>query len=125
MQQKNIVHKKFIAKYKRMPKFYNSYISHRLIHNINSHIVSLFKEYLIYGDIFEFLTKLYNKKKSLYLLKELLYYYIENNIIYPNYMVLPEGLYLFKNIQQKQRILDNQEENSKKKKKRKMRKIKF
>ena len=115
----NIVHKKFIAKYKRMPKFYNSYISHRLIHNINSHIVSLFKEYLIYGDIFEFLTKLYNKKKSLYLLKELLYYYIENNIIYPNYMVLPEGLYLFKNIQQKQRILDNQEENSKKKKKEK------
>ena len=115
----NIVHNKFITKYKRMPKYYNSYITHRLIHNINSHIVSIFKEYLIYGDIFEFLTKLYNKKRSLYLLKELLYYYITNNIIYPNYMVLPEGFYLFKNIQQKQRILDNQEENSKKKKKEK------
>jgi hypothetical protein len=34
-------------------------------------------------------------------------------------MVLPEGFYLFKNIQQKQRILDIQEENSKKKKKEK------
>jgi len=113
------VHNKFLSKYKRMPKYYNTYITHRLIHNINSHIVSIFKEYLIYGDIFEFLTKLYNKKRSLYLLKELLYYYITNNIIYPNYMVLPEGLYLFKNIQQKQRILDNQEENSKKKKKEK------
>ena len=115
----NIVYNKFLSKYKGMPKYYNSYIAYRLINNINSHIVSLFKEYLIYGDIFEFLTKLYSKNKSLYLLKELLHYYIANNIIYPNYMVLPEGLYLFKNIQQKQRILDNQEENSKKKKKEK------
>ena len=107
----NIIHKKFISKYKEMPNYYNSIIVYRLIHNIGSHIVSLFKEYLIYGDIYEFCSKYYNKRKSIYLLKEILNYYIANNILYPNYVVLPEGNYLFRNIQLKQRIIDNQQEN--------------
>ena len=113
----NIVHFKFISKYQKMPKYYNSYIAFKLIHNISSHIVASFKDYLIYGDIFDFLTKYYKKRKSLYLLKEILHYYRENTIIYPNYAVFPEGIYIFKNIQQKQRILDNKYENSKTKKK--------
>ena len=115
----NIVHNKFISKYKTMPKYYNSYIAFKLIHNVSSHIVASFKDYLIYGDIFDFLTKYYKKRKSLYLLKEILHYYRANTIIYPNYVVFPEGIYIFKNIQQKQRILDNKYENSKTKKKEK------
>ena len=113
----NIVHNKFISKYKKMPKYYNSYIAFKLIHNISCHIVASFKDYLIYGDIFDFLTKYYKKRKSLYLLKEILHYYRANTIIYPNYVVFPEGIYIFKNIQQKQRILDNKYENSKTKNK--------
>ena len=104
------IHEKFIYKYSKMPKHYSNIIASRLMHNISCHVVAAFKEYLIYGDIYEFLTKYFNKKISTYLLKELIKYYIENNIIYPNYMILPEGAYIFKNIQQKQRIIDNQEE---------------
>jgi len=110
----NIVRNKFISKYEKMPNYYNSYIAFKLIHNISSHIVASFKEYLIYGDIFEFLTKYYKNRKSSYLLKEILHYYRANTIIYPNYAVFPEGIYIFKNIQQKQRIIDNKYENSKK-----------
>ena len=103
-----------------MPKYYNSYIAFKLIHNISCHIVASFKDYLIYGDIFDFLTKYYKKRKSLYLLKEILHYYRANTIIYPNYVVFPEGIYIFKNIQQKQRMKIR-----KRKKKKKMRKIKY
>ena len=110
------IYNKFYSKYEKMPNNYNSYVINKIMHNINSHIVALFKEYLINGDIFEFLTKYYDLRKSSYLLKEIITFYTLNNIIYPNYVILPEGNYIFRNIQQKQRIIDNQEENLKKKK---------
>ena len=110
------IYYKFYSKYNKMPNNYNSYVINKIMHNINSHIVALFKEYLINGDIFEFLTKYYDLRKSSYLLKEIIQFYTLNNIIYPNYVILPEGNYIFRNIQQKQRIIDNQEENLKKKK---------
>ena len=113
------IYKKFISKYDKMPNNYNSYIICKLMHNINCHIVALFKEYLIDGDIFEFLTKYYKKNKSAYLLKEIIEFYNLNNVLYPNYVILPEGNYIFKNIQQKQRIIDTQEENLKKREKEK------
>ena len=107
-----------------MPDKYNSIIITRLMHSINSNIVAVFKEFLIYGDIYEFLTKYYNTKRSTNLLKEIVNFYISNNIIFPNYVILPEGNYIYRNIQQKQRIIDNQEENLKNKNKNKENKIK-
>ena len=111
---------KFHSKYVIMPYYYHKIIISRLMHSINSHIVSLFKEFLIYDDIFEFLTKYYSNRKSNYLLKHIIDFYAANNIIYPNYVILPEGNYIYRNIQQKQRIIDNQEENLKKKKAKKI-----
>ena len=98
-----------------MPERYNTFVTNRLMHNISCRIVAAFKEYLIYGEIYEFLTRYFNQRASLYFLKELIKYYVENNIIYPNYMILSEGVYLFKNIRQKQKIIDNQEEQLKNK----------
>ena len=111
-----IIYGKFKSKYSKMSTQYNTFITAKLMHNVSSHIVAVFKEFLIYGDIFEFLTKNYSKRNSIYLLKQLINFYITNNVIYPNYTVLPEGNYIFKNIQQKQRIIDNQEANEKNKK---------
>ena len=116
---------KFHSKYVKMPYYYNTMVVSRLMHSINSHIVSLFKEFLIYDDIFEFLTKYYRNNKSSYLLRHIIDFYVTNNIIYPNYVILPEGNYIYRNIQQKQRIIDNQEENLKKKKKEKEKKNNF
>ena len=111
------IHDKFHSKYVKMPYYYNTIVANRLMHSINSHVVSLFKEFLIYDDIFEFLTKFYRNSKSSYLLRHIIDFYVANNIIYPNYVILPEGNYIYRNIQQKQRIIDNQEKNLKKKKK--------
>ena len=111
------IHNNFILKYKKFSNNYNSIIAHRLVNNIDSHIVALFKDYLIYGDIYEFLTKYYNERSSLYLLNEILNYYKERNILFPKFSSLPEGIYMLRNIQQKQRILDNQEDNLRKKNK--------
>ena len=111
------IYVKFKNKYSKMSSRYNSFIAGKLMHNISSHVVAVFKEFLIYGDIYEFLTKYYNRRDSVYLLKQIVYYYITNNIIYPNYIILPEGNYIFKNIQHKQKIIDNEEENKKDNKK--------
>ena len=115
----NKIYNNFKTKYNNMPDKYNSIIITRLMHSINSNIVAAFKEYLIYGDIYEFLTKYYNIKRSPSLLKDIIDFYIANNIIFPNYVILPEGNYIYRNIQQKQRIIDNQEENLKNKNKNK------
>ena len=98
----------FNYKYTKMIQ-YNKTIINRLIFNINSKIVTTFKENLILCDINEFLYRFYEKNKSEQILKKLLNYYEINNIIYPNYISLYEGNYIFNNIEQKQKIIDRQE----------------
>ena len=49
-------------------------------------------------------------------MKKLLNYYEINNVIYPNYISLYEGNYIFNNIEQKQKIIDRQEKLVKNKK---------
>ena len=110
----NIIYNNFISRYKNMTINYNSIISDRLINNITSHIVASFKEFLIYGDIFEFLNKYYKKKESSYLLKEIINSNVTNGFFTPNYSILLEKNYLLKNIQEKQRLLENEGDEEKK-----------
>ena len=108
---KNIVshiHSLFNYKYTKMIQ-YDTTIINRLIFNINSKVVTTFKENLILSDLNEFLYHFYERKKSEQILKKLLNYYEVNNIIYPNYIALYEGNYIFNNIEQKQKIIDRQE----------------
>ena len=37
-------------------------------------------------------------------------YYISCSVIFPNYVILPESQYIYKNIQRKQRVIDIQQE---------------
>ena len=95
---------------------YNTIIINRLIYNVNSSIVTSFKENLILCDYNEYFFRFYGMKKGMQLLKKILNYYETNNIIYPNYTVLYEGNYIFSNIEQKQKIIDRIEKNEKNKK---------
>ena len=95
---------------------YDTNIINRLIYNVSCHISSQFKENLILEDNNEFLLRYYTKGKIVNLLQKILIYYEKNNIIYPNYISLYEGNYIFKNIEQKQKIIDREEKKSKKKK---------
>ena len=107
---KKIAHFNFTNKYLKNDYYYNSIIIDHIIHNDPGHIVAEFKDFLIMGDINEFLQNSYKLKESIYLLPKIYEYYISCSVIFPNYVILPESQYIYKNIQRKQRVIDVQQE---------------
>lgn len=49
-----------LSKYMTSKDFYNTKVINDIIYNENSHIVSVFKDYLIFDDISEFLKRGYD-----------------------------------------------------------------
>lgn len=84
----------------------NRYTITNIIFNDKMHVVSEFKEWLIYGDANEFLKRYYNIKESIEKIKTFCQFYEMNSIIFPNYCILPESKYLFRNIKRKQKVID-------------------
>ena len=77
-----------------------------LIFNEKCRIVSIFKDYLIYDDSTEFLRRFYNKNEITQRLIKIYNFYETYSKIFPNYMILPENLYLYRNIRKKQKMID-------------------
>lgn len=100
------INKQFHKKYHIEPNDYNIIKIEQIIYNETSHIVSIFKDRMILDDFFEFLSKFYPKLESPSLLTKCLSYYATNSIFFPNYSALPEFKLIYKNINDKQRILD-------------------
>ena len=98
------LHKKYFID----PKDYNKIKIENILCNNKTKLVSQFKEQLIIGDIFEFLSKYYLSIESIALLHKCILFYEKNYFFYPSYRGLPESTYLYKNINNKQRILDEQ-----------------
>ena len=105
-----IAHCNLMIEYFNNKDFYNIKIINEIIHNESTHIVAEFKDYLIKGDYSEFLQQFYTKKESKKILPQIFEYYISCSVIYPNYVILPESKYIYKNIQKKQRVIDIQQE---------------
>ena len=105
-----IVYKYFKNKYHHTKDFYNIRAIDDIINNYNSHLVSEFKDYLLMGDISEFLQKNYDINESMQFLILLINYYKNSSLIFPNYVLLPEKKYIFKNIRKKQKIINKQQE---------------
>ena len=99
-----------IKSYATDSNFYNTKVINEIICDDSSHIVALFKDYLIYGDYSEFIQCSYSLSESKDILPKIYEYYESCSVIYPNYIVLPEAKYIYKNIQRKQRVIDNQQE---------------
>ena len=89
----------------------NKIIISNIIYNNKLHIVSCFKEFLIYFDPGDFLSSFYKRKESRSKIKEYSEFYTVNSRIFPNYILLPESKYIFNNIKKKQKLLDQLEEN--------------
>ena len=92
-----------------------------LIFNIPSHFTAIFKEYLLKEEEAEFLKRIYHKNELNKKLKNIFYFYEKYSKIFPNYIVIPEGHYLYRNILKKQKMIDKlqrmkEEENKNKKK---------
>ena len=105
-----IIYKKFKKTYSNNKDFYNIKVINEIICNESSHIVAMFKDYLINGDYSEFLQRFYKKYECYNNLPKIFEYYDSCSVIFPNYVILPESKYIYKNIQRKQRVIDNQQE---------------
>lgn len=81
--------------------FYNVKIINDIIYNEPTHLVSVFKDYLIYDDVSEFLKRPYTAQEALARLPKIFEFYEKYSKVFPNYVVIPENKYMFKNIERK------------------------
>ena len=95
-----------LEKYKTDPLYYEQFQILLLMENANTHLVSLFKDYLLYDDMTEFLKEYYNSNDIYPLLRTIFDYYESSSYLFPNYTVINEGKYIYKNIIKKQKLID-------------------
>ena len=84
-----------------------------IIFNEKCHLVSKFKDFLIFDDDYEFLKRYYNNEESIIRLKKFFTYYNKYSMLFPNYSVLSESGIIYKNINLKQKLLDDLHTNNK------------
>ena len=105
-----LIYSNFVNLYSNDKNYYNVKVINDIISNESTHIVAEFKDYLIKGDDSEFLQKYYPSSKSSKYLPKIFDYYQSCSVIFPNYVILPESKYIYKNIQKKQIVIDVQQE---------------
>ena len=111
------VYRYFKALYKNNKNDYNVRMIDDILNNESTHLVAEFKDYLIMGDITEFLQKSYNIQECRKYLPKIYEYYNCCSVIFPNYVTLHESKYIYKSIRKKQKVIDNQQEQEEKKEK--------
>ena len=99
----------FYETYKLHSYAYNVKLINDIVYNEKANIVAVFKDFLIYDDSSEFLKRFYKLKESEDRLPKLFDYYENYSKIFPNYIILPEAKFIYKNIQKKQRLIDTQQ----------------
>ena len=95
-----------LEKYNTNPLFYQKFQILLLMENANTHLVSLFKDYLLYDDATEFFKEYYTKDEIYDRLKTIYDYYESSSYLFPNYTVINEGKYIYRNIIKKQKLID-------------------
>lgn len=103
------IKKGIINKYHTINDDFNRKQISDIIFNEKSRVVAHFKDYLLYDDQSEFLKRFYKRTEQKTRLNKIFSYYSEFSKIFPNYIVLSESKYIYKNIQRKQRMIDNQQ----------------
>jgi len=91
-------------------EYYNTKIINDIIYNEQTNIVSVFKDYLIFDDVSEFLKRYYKKNESVSRLPKVITFYDTYSKVFPNYVCLPESKYMFKNIERKQLQWDSKQQ---------------
>ena len=113
-----------LEKYNTNPLFYQKFQILLLMENANTHLVSLFKDYLLYDDTTEFFKEYYTKDEIYDRLKTIYDYYESSSYLFPNYTVINEGKYIYRNIIKKQKLIDYLEDLEDKKKEKEEKKAK-
>ena len=113
-----------LEKYNTTPLFYQKFQILLLMENANTHLVSLFKDYLLYDDTTEFFKEYYNTKDIYPTLRTIYEYYESSSYLFPNYTAINEGKYIYRNIIRKQKLIDYLEDLEDKKKEKEEKKLK-
>ena len=103
-------HDYLISFYKAEKDDYNIRMIEDILDNEDTHLVAVFKDFLIMGDLNEFMQKYYSISDSKRYLPKICDYYLKSSMIFPNYVSLEENKYIYKNIRKKQKLIDNQQE---------------
>ena len=82
-----------------------------LIFNNKCRLTLFFKEFLISDASCEFLRHFYLKEDTKSILNKILEIYCLYSKIYPNYIILKENKFLYKNIRKKQKMIDENNKN--------------
>ena len=78
----------------------------KLVFNFESRYTAIFKEFLLNDDGNEFVRRFYHKNEIKKKLSKILSFYEQYSKIFPNYTVISASKYMYKNIQQKQKMID-------------------
>ena len=105
-EKEKTIHNYLISKYSRFEYSYSLVCINNLIFNEQCRIVARFKDFLILDDMTEFLRRFYTKKELKNRLNKIFNFYESYSKIFPNYMILAENKYLYKNIRKKQKVID-------------------
>lgn len=85
---------------------WNNKLIRNIIFNEKSHLVSSFKDYLVYDDSFEFLKRYYFRNESQKRMPELILHY-SNTLILPKYSCLSELKIMFRGLSKKIALHEN------------------
>ena len=69
--------------------------------------MAVFKDYLIYDDFSEYLKRCYTLAEAKDRLPKVFEFYHRFSKVFPNYVGLPESKYMFKNIERKQKVIND------------------
>ena len=97
-------------KYSDFKYSYSLMCTNNLISNEKCQIVARFKDFLIYDDLTEFFHEFCPRQKLISKLKYIFNFYTSYSRIYPNYIIIPENKFLYKNLRKKQKVIDENNE---------------
>ena len=100
-----------LKKYNITPEMYNKKIINDIIYDENKHIVSQFKNYLLWDENSEFLKRFYLLHESLNRLPKINYYYEKYTLFSPVYFSLDDLVKIMnKNVKKKKKYFEKIEE---------------
>ena len=106
----NCVYRILYNKYNITSELYRVMIINQILYNSQRKVVVDFKEHLMFDENIEFLKRFYLYKEAIIRIPKLCVFYCLYSKIFPNYTVLHEKKYIYRNIQRKQKMIDIQEE---------------
>ena len=93
-------------KHRQSIDIYNCRMVNDITFNRPNILTTYFKDYLVYDEISEFLKRYYRVSESTPKLSRLFDFYNQYYKVFPNYILLRERQFMYKNIERKQRHID-------------------